>query len=206
MIDKGGGGLFKFFVVAFAVVSLILSACNRPDTRMSESERMDREKESYTPGNNIDQNDKDQLTRASYAGPVTDLSELLNSGNVDQTRGMIGRRVELRDTKVLGVLSNERAFWIGPTFDKRILVVLDNADASGNRTSHTDSEQGRLNIISGQSADISGVIEMLPNADVAKDQWKLDEKTAQDLKTKEAIYIKADRIAVDGKMVPEAGS
>jgi hypothetical protein len=103
---------------------------------------------------------------------------------------LVGRSVALFNAKVLGKVS-DRAFWVGTTWDRRLLVVIDSATAS------RLDKPGTADIRAGKEVSTAGVIQRIPQnlADV-KTQWGV---TAVDegLVRREAVYLAANALVTN---------
>ncbi len=112
---------------------------------------------------------------------ITDPLLIINAA--DQP-SLVGSRVQLESVPVQEVVGDV-AFWVGPSQDEPLLVVLDEAPTPGQPT------EGRYDINPGQAITIFGELRAFPGVAQAQQQWGVsDEARLAD----EQIYLHADRI------------
>jgi len=158
-----------FAVVAAAIVWFIAGgignsrkvAANEPTSRLNEPQV------SPAPGRNS------QPPASENAGPITDLSALLN---VNQEQ-LVNHEAHLTGTKVLQNLGNN-AFFIGSGGSQRLLVV---------------PQQGASNVKPGEAVDVSGTIRKLPSEHEAMKQWGMGSSDAAQLRDMH-VYLDASEI------------
>lgn len=80
-------------------------------------------------------------------GPVTSIDTLLGA----QSAALVGRQVRLEDVMVQEVVG-DRGFYIGPTADQSVFVVLNQVPTPGTPT------EGRYDVTPGQMIDVRGVM------------------------------------------------
>lgn len=94
------------------------------------------------------------------SGPITDLPVILDVSNSD---GLVGREVRLQGVSVKEMVG-DAAFWIGPTANRRLFVVLDEVIPAP-----PPRAEGRINVEAGQNIDLRGILRSaadLPAGDV----------------------------------------
>jgi hypothetical protein len=117
-------------------------------------------------------------------GPVTDLTTITGEPN---KQPLVGRQVWLIDTKVREVVG-DRAFWIGRSNGQQVFAVLEAEEDAG-------AAGLELDIGEGQTLTVTGVIEKLPSAEEAQQQWGLSEADTAELKNGE-IYLSIEGVSV----------
>ena len=122
---------------------------------------------------------------ATPALPVSDAAMLV--GELDKPT-LIGRRAELTDLKVESLVG-DRAFYVLPGGStRRMLVILD-------RKLNEGAADAELKILPGQTLNIRGLIEKLPDTEEVASRFGVEGEEADALKG-EAIYLHADQVTV----------
>ena len=123
---------------------------------------------------------------ADAAGePMTDMAAIIDAP--DQP-ALAGHQAQLEDVTVLSV-TGDQAFWVGPSEDRRLLVILDEASTSGGAT------EGRYDVNPGQTLTISGEIRQMPPMEEARQQWNLSDAASAELGTQQ-IYLHANQLEI----------
>lgn len=117
--------------------------------------------------------DDDDVLTASEPGPAVavapaapaaadaEIDDVLMIVTVPDRRPLVGSRIRLTNVPVLDVVG-DRSFWIGPSREQRVFVVL---DESGPPTGPTDAD---ININPGQVVNLTGVVRAMPDARTAE--------------------------------------
>lgn len=121
--------------------------------------------------------------RMVLTDPVTDVLVLVDTPD---RRSLLGRQVQLSDVSVRRV-TGDKTFWIGPSDDKQLLVVLNEEPTPGS------SVEGRYNIEPGQTVDITGAMIQLPDADTARTLW--GEAVAREA-ADDQVYLRANQVKI----------
>ncbi len=126
--------------------------------------------------------------QAAAAGePITDVLVIVTEPD---RQVLVGRQVQFAGVNVQSVVG-DRTFWVGPSQDQQLFVVLDEElDASG--------AEGRVDVNTGQTIAITGTIRRLPSVEEAQRQWGLSEATAAELENEE-IFLSAERVQITGR-------
>ncbi|MGB3204873.1 MAG: hypothetical protein WBB28_07800 [Crinalium sp.] len=114
--------------------------------------------------------------------PITDVIVIVTE---PQQQSLVNRRVQFTNVKVQNV-NGDRTFWVGQSNNQRLLVVLDPALDKGRA-------EKRVDINSGQTLDITGVIKQMPTPQQAQQQWGLTAAESQALQN-QRIYLQADQV------------
>lgn len=125
----------------------------------------------------------DPVTSPSATMPLTDVTVLATA--IDPT--LTGRTAQLEGAEVLSVVG-DRTFWIGPSAEDKILVVLDEAvDPAG--------AEGLVNVNEGQQVSLTADVRKIPPMPEARETFDLNEQEAAELDG-EVIYLYADTVTV----------
>ncbi len=116
--------------------------------------------------------------------PITDLATVVTTP--DQ-QSLVNKQVQLTNAPVQSVVG-DRTFWVGPSNTQQLLVVLDEALDS----SRIDK---KLDINTGQTLTIDGLIRPLPSIQEAQKQWGLSATEAQALKNQK-VYLQAQEVEI----------
>jgi hypothetical protein len=144
-------------------------------------------------------NSQPSEARANDSSPITDLSALLN-GNQEQ---MVGRTAELKNVKVLHDVGRS-AFWIGTGGSTKLLVIPQENNAAdysnaGEKNEHPSGNEGAVSSRQthteqpGQTLNITGKIEKLPNEHDAMKRWNLSSSEAAMLGDQH-VYLAATQV------------
>ena len=117
--------------------------------------------------------------------PITEPTVIVNAAN---KLALVGRRVQFTSVLVQSV-PGDRVFWVGPSADQHLLVVLDE-----NRTPAQPTE-GKVDVNTGQRVTLTGTIRHLPPPEQARQQWNLSEANAAQLQNQQ-VYLAAERLQV----------
>ena len=103
---------------------------------------------------------------------------------------LLGRSVALFNVKVQRKIG-DRAFWVGSTWDRRLLVVIDSATAS------RLAGPGTADIRAGKEVSVAGVLQRVPQnlADVRM-KWGLS-ASEENLVSREGVYLSANALVTD---------
>lgn len=116
--------------------------------------------------------------------PITDVYVVVTAPD---RRALLGRQAQFSGVMVQDVVG-DKTFWIGPSADKRMFVVLDEAP-----TSSKPGVEGRYNIEKGQKLNITGALVQIPDAETAKTLWGAPGANAA---ASEQIYLRANQIEI----------
>lgn len=111
--------------------------------------------------------------------PLSDVTQF--TGATDRAT-LIGRKVKLTDVKVLRVIT-DRAYFVGGSDEQKMLVLLDKGMDAG-------AGPQRVNIMPGGTVSLTGVLEKVPNPEIAQEQYGLS-KANFDAIGKEDVYLHA---------------
>jgi len=99
----------------------------------------------------------------------------------------LGKRVDLRGQDVESVIGDV-VFWVGPSKDRRVLVVMDQ---------DLDEPETRTIVKTGQTISLVGVVEAMPPRELAPYLWKMvTEKEGAELQPHPS-YTYASRVQID---------
>jgi hypothetical protein len=116
--------------------------------------------------------------------PITDLLIVVDTND---PAALIGRRVELQSVLVQSVVG-DKTFWVGPSQDQQLFVVLDEErDPPG--------VEGLVDVDQGQQVSIGGTVEKLPPIEQARQQFDLSADNTADLNGAQ-LYLRAERVEV----------
>ncbi len=116
--------------------------------------------------------------------PITDLATVVTTP--DQ-QSLVNKQVQLTNAAVQSVVG-DRTFWVGPSNTQQLLVVLDEALDS----SRIDK---KLDINTGQTLTLNGLIRPLPSIQEAQKEWGLSATEAQALKNQK-VYLQAQEVEI----------
>ena len=118
---------------------------------------------------------------SSQGEPLSDVTQL--TGATDRM-ALVGRKVKLTDVKVLRVIT-DRAYFVGASDTQQMLVLLDKGmgDSAG-------AGPQRVNIVPGGTVSLTGVLEKVPNPEIAQEQYGLGSAN-YDAIGKEQVYLHA---------------
>lgn len=100
---------------------------------------------------------------------------------------LVGSRVELTDVEVQSVVG-DTTFWVGPSQDRQVLVVLEEDESAG-------PVEGQVDVEEGQTVSLTGVVREMPSTDEAMQRWQLSDDAAQALEG-EDVFIRAQRVDI----------
>lgn len=112
--------------------------------------------------------------------PITDITIVIESVTPEE---MAGRTVELDEVMVQDVLG-DRAFWVGPSSEDRLFVVLEEEPTPA------DPVEGRYDINPGQVISLVGTLRLMPETAQLDEQWDLDEAAMEALQA-QTVYLHA---------------
>jgi hypothetical protein len=84
----------------------------------------------------------------------------------------------------------DRTFWVGPSEDQQLFVVLDE------EPSPTSPTEGQVDVNPGQRVSITGVVQEVPPMDEARESFELDEDNTARL-AEERVYLAAEQVEVN---------
>ncbi len=116
---------------------------------------------------------------SSQGEPLSDVTQF--TGATDRAT-LIGRKVKLTNVKVLRVIT-DRAYFVGGSDEQKMLVLLDKGMDAG-------AGPQRVNIEPGGTVSLTGVLEKVPNPEIAQEQYGLS-KPNFDAIGKEDVYLHA---------------
>ena len=116
---------------------------------------------------------------SSQGEPLSDVTQF--TGATDRAT-LIGRKVKLTDVKVLRVIT-DRAYFVGGSDEQKMLVLLDKGMDAG-------AGPQRVNIMPNGTVSLTGVLEKVPNPEMAQEQYGLS-KPNFDAIGKEDVYLHA---------------
>jgi hypothetical protein len=116
-------------------------------------------------------------------GWIRELLALTESGDGNE---FLGKRIELKDAQVQSVIGDV-VFWVGPSKDKRVLVVMDQ---------FLDNPELKTVVVQGQTVSVTGVVEAMPPREVAPLLWSMvTDKEAAEF-TPHPIYVYATKVSI----------
>lgn len=124
----------------------------------------------------------------SPAAPGTPVADLLIIVDAPEPTDLVGRRVELTGVEVQSVVG-DTTFWVGPSADQQVLVVLEEDESAG-------PVEGQVDVEAGQTVSITGIVRELPSVDDAKQRWQLSDDAAAELEGEE-VFVRAQRVEVE---------
>ena len=119
-------------------------------------------------------------------GPV--ITNLTTIFNEPDKASLVGRQVRVMGVLVRSV-PGDVAFWVGPSDDERVLMVL------GNEARTPGPTEGKVNVNPGQMVIVTGTVRALPGPAEARQRWNLDEATAAEL-ARHQIYVEVQELGV----------
>jgi len=174
-----------------ALVAGLLAACNSPEANQPDVVVVS--PSPTTPASPI-------VTPTVTATPTTTVSptttttttttepirEVVVITETPDRQSLVGRRVEFTNVAVQEV-NGDRTFWVGQSNNQRLFVVLDQGLDQG-------SAEQNVQIKTGQTLDLTGVLQPIPTAQQAQQQWQgLDAAEAQAL-SNQTVYLQVDKI------------
>lgn len=179
----------RFVRVVPVLVALACGACARGDVRRERSEQ----------GARTNPDERVVVPRAIGGGPRA-ARDLVPVVEVPRTEAVAyaGAHVELAGVVVQNVAS-DRAFWVGSSPDRRILVVFDapaapSRGAGADHSEHREAEPLQTPLIHvGQSFDIEGTLRALPTPEGARRAFHLDVSQVAQL-VEQQLYVDATRL------------
>lgn len=125
-----------------------------------------------------------QQPRAGAGGAITDVSQIASSRRPES---LVGETIQLRGVNVQEV-SGTQAFWVGDNAAERVLVVVEQPYGQVQSADELDE---------GETVNIQGTVQRMPDPATAKSQWNLDTIDNSELANK-PLYIRAERINPGG--------
>lgn len=119
--------------------------------------------------------------QAAAGDTLTDMMVVVNDRN---QRALAGRQALFANVPVQSVVG-DRGFWVGPSPDEQLFVVIDEANAG--------RAEGAIQVTPGQTVTLGGVIEQLPSLDQAPPEWGLDASNSAALEG-EQVYLHANQV------------
>lgn len=109
-----------------------------------------------------------------------------------QRTALIGRNVDLAGVPIQK-LSNEQVFWVGPTADRAVPVLID------------EQLRGALKekLEKGEQVTVQGELRQVPAVDVLEKQWDLSRDEAETI-ARSQVYLHARNITVGA--APQQGA
>lgn len=131
--------------------------------------------------------------QSTNASRITDAAAIQNAPDAGE---LVGRDVEFRNAKIQGVEAHG-GFWIGGPAGKGVFVLRKNS-LSPNQTEGgavKQSNHANPNVSIGQTVDVTGKVEKLPDTETVHLKWGLDPGVASQLES-EKVYVSADSVSV----------
>lgn len=119
--------------------------------------------------------------------PLTDLLIIIDAPD---RASMVGKQVQLANVTVQSVVG-DKTFWVGPTTDKQLFVVLEEDPSAG-------AVEGQVDVNAGQTVTITGEVRKLPSMEEARSQWGLSETNSAQLEQQQ-IYVHAQQVKIAGQ-------
>lgn len=116
--------------------------------------------------------------------PITDVYLLVAAPD---RRAFLGRQAEFSNVTVLDVVG-DKTFWIGPSTEKRVFVVLNEVPTPGQ-----PGVEGRYDIRKGQTLSIVGALTEIPDAETAKTLWG---EPGANAAAQEQVYLRANQVEI----------
>ncbi len=85
----------------------------------------------------------------------------------------------------------DQAFWVGPSQDQQLFVVLEEDPSAG-------ATEGQVDVNAGQMVSIMGEIRELPSMEEARAQWGLSEANTAQLANQQ-VYLHAEQVEIAGQ-------
>jgi len=121
---------------------------------------------------------------AAVNDPITDVYMVVAAPD---RRALMGRQAKFANVTVQDVVG-DKTFWIGPSAEQQIFVVLDEVPTPGK-----PGVEGRYHIRKGQTISITGTLIEMPAAETAKTLWG---EPGANAAAKETVYIRANQIEI----------
>ena len=121
---------------------------------------------------------------ATDASLITDVVTVVTTPD---KQSLVNKQMQLTDVQVQSVVG-DRTFWVGPSNTQQLLVVLDEALD----TSRVDK---KLDINTGQTLTLKGLIRTLPSIPEAQKQWGLSATETEPLKNQQ-VYLQAQQVQI----------
>ena len=118
------------------------------------------------------------------AAPITDMLIIVDTPD---KASLVGRRVQFTNVTVQSVVG-DKTFWIGPSKDKQLFVVLEEDPSAG-------ATEGQVDVNAGQTGTITGEIRKLPSMEEARSQWGLSEANTAELENQQ-VYLQAQQVQI----------
>ena len=120
-------------------------------------------------------------------GALTDMLVVVNEPN---KAAFVGRPAQFTNVTVQRV-TGDRTFWIGPSEDRQLFVVIDEEEGGG-------QAEGQVTVRASQIVTLSGVIQQLPSAAEAQQQWGMDAGASAELANQQ-VYLHARQVEIVGE-------
>ncbi len=139
----------------------------------------------------INPREKQQQEQGEKAGaPGKAFTDVLAIFEVPKKTSLIGREVDLHETTIQGVAS-ENSFWVGPNERQMLFVVVDKNALKG-----PDGEKIKLE--KGDKISLSGELTQVPEEPTMKEVWNLSPAEASSVSLQE-IYLKAEKVEISSQ-------
>ncbi len=122
-----------------------------------------------TPGQDIKIHKGTDITTAKpeqASVPGVPLSDVVTFATAADPLSLVGRNAKLTDVPVQKVLS-DRAFFVGPTPQQQILVLLDKGMDAGATT------PSKVTITAGKPVSLTGIVEKMPTQEAISQQYQI---------------------------------
>ena len=114
----------------------------------------------------------------SPAGPITDLTVILNEPN---KLSLAGRPIQLSNVRVQDVVG-DKTFWVGPSDTQRLFVFLEEDPGAGKKV------DGKVYVNPWQTVALTGEIRRLPSAGEAQQQLEMSPQEFE-AASRDQIYL-----------------
>ena len=121
------------------------------------------------------------------AAPITDMLIIVDTPD---KASLVGKRVQFTNVTVQSVVG-DKTFWIGPSKDQQLFVVLEEDPSAG-------ATEGQVDVNAGQTVTITGEIRKLPSMEEARSQWGLSEANTAELENQQ-VYLHAQQVQISGQ-------
>lgn len=119
--------------------------------------------------------------QAGAGDVLTDMMTVVNERN---QRSLAGRQALFANVAVQSVVG-DRGFWIGPSPEEQLFVVMDEANVG--------QAEGAVQITPGQTVTLGGTLERLPSPDQTPPEWGFDAGSQGALEGQE-VYLQARQV------------